>query len=119
MLQIPSLKGIWLLCLCIIICGCEIRAPIGTTESEVDRARSALVIGNGNYVNAAPLTNATNDAGDFATILRSLNYEVREHLNMDAAGMRSALQEFGLSLAGERIINNPLLPIFTTENTEK
>lgn len=38
--------------------------------------RLALVIGNGAYVNAAPLQNPANDAGDVCAALRELGFEV-------------------------------------------
>lgn len=66
-------------------------------------ARVALVIGNGAYVHTDPLANPANDARLMAGTLRDLGFDVIEHVDLDAGGMKRAIKEFGLRLddAGE------------------
>jgi len=57
--------------------------------------RVALVIGNGAYVHVAPLPNPPNDARDVAAALRELGFKVIDGFDLDSAGMRRKVSEFG------------------------
>ena len=57
--------------------------------------RIALVIGNSSYVSAPALPNPTNDAAAMADSLRRLGFDVTEGVDLDTAGMVSALRSFG------------------------
>ena len=60
-------------------------------------ARTALVIGNATY-EFAPLRNPGNDARAISAVLRSLDFEVHEHVDLDQKGMKKAIRDFGLRL---------------------
>lgn len=55
----------------------------------------ALVVGNGAYVEAAPLANPPNDARAVATALGRLGFEVIEGYDLDKRGLEAALRRFG------------------------
>lgn len=57
--------------------------------------RIALVIGNGDYVNARKLTNPVNDANDMAAALRDLGFEVISGTNLSLRQMDEKVREFG------------------------
>ena len=66
--------------------------------------RIALVIGNGAYGKAiGALPNPPNDARLMARSLRSIGFEVIEHINIDQKAMKRAISRFGkaLSTAGK------------------
>lgn len=54
----------------------------------------ALVIGNNAYKNFDQLENPHNDAKDLAATLRSINFEVFEHYDVDKASMEDILLDF-------------------------
>ncbi len=63
-------------------------------------SRVALVIGNSSYQSAPALPNPINDALAMSDSLRQLGFVVQEGIDLDAAGMVSALRSFG-SLAAD------------------
>jgi hypothetical protein len=62
-----------------------------------DGARSALVIGNSNYV-FAPLANPSHDANDVAQALRNAGFSVDTVLDADKRKMQEAIAQFGTAL---------------------
>jgi uncharacterized caspase-like protein len=60
--------------------------------------RVALVVGNSAYRFAPPLGNPEHDAGDMATALRRIGFDVVEGRNLDRRGMDDAVREFGRKL---------------------
>ncbi len=56
--------------------------------------RVALVIGNSNYISTTELKNPFYDATDIATVLKRLNFDVIQGLDLDNNGMRDALKDF-------------------------
>ncbi len=58
----------------------------------------ALVIGNGDYANANPLPNATNDARDMALRLRQMGFTVFEGINMPQRETLQLVQAFSRAL---------------------
>jgi uncharacterized caspase-like protein len=56
--------------------------------------RVALVIGNGAYVNAPSLPNPPNDARDVAALLRALDFDVIEAIDLDRAAFITAVGSF-------------------------
>jgi hypothetical protein len=60
--------------------------------------RLALVIGNGAYREAPPLTNPVNDARLISQTLRGLGFDVIEVLDADQTMMKRAIQGFGAKL---------------------
>ena len=62
--------------------------------------RVALVVGNGAYERATPLTNAVPDAEAVAKTLRSLDFEVVLGTDLDKIRMEGVLKRFIQSLAG-------------------
>ena len=69
--------------------------------------RVALVIGNGAYRHSTPLPNPANDARAMAAMLEGLGFEVANRtigmIDLDLAGMKSALAAFGRSARGADI----------------
>lgn len=68
-------------------------------SAETDR-RVALVIGNAAYRYTAALANPVNDAEDIAKVLGSLGFEVTKGVDLDKAGMESAVERFAAKLKG-------------------
>ena len=66
----------------------------GSALALAQEARTALVIGNGDY-SFAPLANPTNDAGDVAEALRKAGFEVTLLKDADIGETRTALRTFG------------------------
>jgi uncharacterized caspase-like protein len=64
---------------------------VGTAD---DRARIALVIGNGDY-KGNRLSATQNDAKLITETLRDLGFDVVDHQNLDLAGMKQAIQDLG------------------------
>ncbi len=60
--------------------------------------RVALVIGNSGYVNANPLTNPANDAGDMADKLKALGFDVLIGLDLDKRGFDAKVRDFASAL---------------------
>ena len=58
-------------------------------------SRVALVIGNGGYRAIRELANPPNDARDVAEALKSLGFRVTLGVDLDQAGMRRAIADFG------------------------
>ncbi len=57
--------------------------------------RLALIIGNGNYVNARKLVNPPNDAADMTVTLTELGFEVISGTNLNLKQMTEKVREFG------------------------
>lgn len=55
------------------------------TAQPVNEQRTALVIGNGDYV-SSPLRNPANDAEDIAEALRATGFSVQLETNLDRTG---------------------------------
>ena len=64
--------------------------------------RVALVIGNGRYPEN-PLNNPEHDARLVAQTLRSLNFEVGEHLNLTARDFKRVLREFARQIDDDQV----------------
>ncbi len=64
--------------------------------------RIALVIGNGRYPEI-PLNNPEHDARLVAQTLRSLNFEVGEHLNLGARDFKRVLREFARRMDDDQV----------------
>ncbi len=76
-------------------------APVVAKERRV-----ALVIGNGAYRNAPPLTNPPNDARVIAEAVRGAGFELvggKVMLDLDRAGTEQAIRSFGQQLRGGAI----------------
>jgi uncharacterized caspase-like protein len=71
-----------------------------SASSIAEARRAALVIGNSAYQHTTPLKNPRNDAGDIAAELQRLGFEVVTGLDLDKAGMESALRTFARTLTG-------------------
>lgn len=65
---------------------------------ENDTKRIALVIGNSDYKHTSPLTNPKNDAVVMAKVLRGLNFEVIESLDLSQNDMKRAVKAFAQKL---------------------
>ena len=76
--------------------GAAISAPAANppATNTAHGPRVALVIGNGQYVNANVLPNPPNDAHAMAGVLREIGFDVQEGENLDRAGMETQLREF-------------------------
>jgi uncharacterized caspase-like protein len=68
------------------------------TAGHAAERRVALVIGNSAY-KQAPLANPGNDARAMAQVLRESGFTVKELRNLNQAGMRRAIREFGDDIA--------------------
>ena len=73
------------------------------TLAPAQAKRLALVIGNADYVHAAPLKNPRNDADDMAIKLEAMGFEVVKGINLDLSGMRVKIQEFVNRLSGTEL----------------
>jgi uncharacterized caspase-like protein len=63
--------------------------------------RYALVIGNSAYRSMPKLTNPVNDATDIAAALARLGYQVDLRQNLDSKGLRQAVDDLAVNLAGD------------------
>jgi type VI secretion system VasD/TssJ family lipoprotein len=73
------------------------------TRSQPSRQRRiALVIGNARYRDA-PLNNPEHDARLIARTLRSLDFEVVEHLNLSARDFKRVLREFAQRMDDDQV----------------
>lgn len=75
-------------------------APAPTVAQVRDGPRVALVVGNGKYRTVPELANPANDARDVSAALRALGFRVIEGYDLDSAGMRARIGEFGAAMAG-------------------
>ena len=80
----------------VLILGLLLAVPFLLSAQESE-SRTALVIGNGDY-EISPLQNPANDAGDMATILKDLGFEVNTIINGTHREMFTAIQDFGWKL---------------------
>lgn len=62
--------------------------------------RVALVVGNSAYVNATPLANPVNDAGEMAKVLTEAGFEVILGLDLDKRGFDGKVRDFAGALEG-------------------
>ncbi len=77
--------------------------PQPQPKVEVSRQRRvALVIGNGRYPEI-PLNNPEHDARLVAQTLRSLDFEVGEHLNLKARDFKRVLREFARRMDDDQV----------------
>jgi len=65
------------------------------TRDNDGQRRLALIIGNGNYVNARRLVNPPNDAADMTATLTELGFEVISGTNLNLKQMTEKVREFG------------------------
>jgi type VI secretion system VasD/TssJ family lipoprotein len=75
--------------------------PQGRVEATGQR-RVALVIGNGRYPEI-PLNNPEHDARLIAETLRTLDFEVGEHLNLNARDFRRVLRDFARRMEDDQV----------------
>jgi uncharacterized protein (TIGR02145 family) len=77
--------------------------PVVLTAQLPDRTqqlrRSALVIGNGNYISST-LANPENDARAIATNLKNLGFVVYKYEDLTQSQMKKAIDDYGISLKG-------------------
>ena len=66
------------------------------------QARIALVIGNGRYAEF-PLNNPENDARLVAQTLRTLDFDVTEHLNLNARDFKRVLRDFARRMDDDQV----------------
>ena len=74
-------------------------------QARVDTSRQrrvALVIGNARYPEF-PLDNPEHDARLIARTLRGLDFEVREHLNLNARDFKRVLREFVQRMGDDQV----------------
>jgi hypothetical protein len=79
------------------------RQTSDSAREAVDGKRVALVIGNSQYKNTAPLGNPRNDAADMARALGSLGFEVIEGHDLEKASMDRTIRDFANALNGARV----------------
>jgi uncharacterized caspase-like protein len=75
-------------------------SPLPGSSVQPTGPRLALVVGNGEYRFAPELANPLNDGRDIAAVLRELGFKVIEGYNLDGAGMRAKIAEFGSAMPG-------------------
>lgn len=83
------------LILSILLCGLPATAQRTLTRENDGQKRLALIIGNGNYVNARKLVNPPNDAADMTATLTELGFEVISGTNLNLKQMTEKVREFG------------------------
>ena len=66
--------------------------------------RVALVIGNGEYQNAAPLHNPINDANSMSEVLKGLGFEVIYKKNLGYGSMSKAIRDFSYEIEDADIV---------------
>jgi hypothetical protein len=75
------------------------RQLVQPPSTSIERERRwGLVIGNGKYQNAPHLENATNDAKNMASTLRSLGFEILEGEDLTNEEMKRLILSFGAKL---------------------
>jgi uncharacterized caspase-like protein len=83
------MRKVWLSVLVALMVG----SAVFRTEA-AEQKRVALVIGNGAYQHAPTLTNPVNDAHDVAVLLRTLDFEVIEAVDLDRSQFIKAVGSF-------------------------
>jgi uncharacterized caspase-like protein len=74
---------------------CLVAALLLTCQPASAEKRVALVVGNSNYKNAAPLPNPANDAAAVAATLKNAGFDIVDsRLDLQSTDMRRALREF-------------------------
>ena len=74
----------------------------GTTGSQAQGRRVALVIGNSAYVSATKLDNPINDAEDMAATLERLGFAVLKGIDLSKAGMDAIIRQFAEAMGGAK-----------------
>lgn len=74
-------------------------ANVGNPQAKGPEQRVALVIGNGAYTGATPLTNPVNDAKQVAELLTAAGFEVISGTDLDHDDMIQAIQDFAGRIA--------------------
>jgi formylglycine-generating enzyme required for sulfatase activity len=72
---------------------------LGASSAQAEK-RVALVIGNASYKETAPLNNTQRDASDLAEVLRRLNFDVMQGIDLDKRAMERLIREFDRKIAG-------------------
>lgn len=72
-------------------------STVATPAWAAGEGRFALVVGNDSY-KEVPLSNARNDAGAVAALLKRARFEVDLQLDATRAGLAGAIERFGLTL---------------------
>ena len=86
---------------------------LATAGPATAQERIALVVGNGAYTNVGALPNPPNDARLIANTLRSLQFDVIEHIDAETGRLLDAIREHGLAETTYVIYtsdNGPWLP---------
>ena len=71
-----------------------------SASANIDQRRVALVIGNGAYMHTSFLPNAPNDGRAVAEMLRRLDFEVLEGIDLDRRRTEELIREFSRTLRG-------------------
>ncbi len=71
-----------------------------SASANIDQRRVALVIGNGAYLHTTFLPNAPNDGRAVAQMLRQLDFEVLEGIDLDRRRTEDLIREFSRTLRG-------------------
>lgn len=82
------------------MCGTMVAASVAAADEGGSGARVALVVGNGAYEAVPALPNPHRDAMLLAEKLRRLGFVVIEAVDVDLAGMKTALSQFGEAATG-------------------
>lgn len=90
-------KAILLAIVCLLLTGPATGQEAGGPK------RVALVIGNANYKNVAPLVNPSNDAADIANKLKKLKFDVLLATDATQARMMTLLEEFKRRITREHV----------------
>lgn len=70
-----------------------------TNNNSSKESRTALVIGNGNYVSAGKLPNPAHDAEEMAKALQACGFKVNLLINATKKQMNEAVKQFGIDIA--------------------
>ena len=73
---------------------------LATFATTSEARRLALVVGNDNYKNVAPLKNARSDAKAIAEALQTLGFDVTLKQDLNLTSLKSALREFKTKVGG-------------------
>lgn len=82
---------------------CAFIALVATLTCAGAQERVALVIGNGNYLNATPLPNPANDARAVAKALSDIGFDITEGVDLDRAAMERRIRDFLRKAASARV----------------